>query len=185
MPADLWFTLEFIGIVVAVAILVYGIAKFDVRPIVAAGMLAGTAWMVAAWSNSLEGPYERLTLLTLRVRIIDARTGKPIHGATVNVVGEDASGSPKSYPVPTAVDRVADGPNSELVRLSLIAEQRIGGSLVDRCCRPETDVELVDQRLEIVAAGYRPWRGSLMELLPEGWPSTAEEHAVVVEMERR
>ncbi|HET6883849.1 MAG TPA: hypothetical protein VFI31_27090 [Pirellulales bacterium] len=185
MPVDLWFTCEFVAFIIAAVITVYGIIKLDARLVVAAAVLGGVAWLLAAWMNSFDEPYAQLVLVTVRLRLTEAGTGRAVAHATVSVAGADESGEPAMYLAPASFCHSADDPAEDGLRVSLMVQQRIEGSLCEQYRRPAGCTELVDQRLEIAAQGYETWRGTLKQLFPTGLPDSTEQLRIVIQMRPR
>jgi hypothetical protein len=182
---DPWLAAESIGILVAAGLLVYGVAKLNVRFVVAAGGLAALTWLVAAWTNEDKTIYERIDYVTLRLRPVDAASDESVRGVTVQVAGPTDAGRSAVYRLPTSVERSADAAAAGVIRVSLFVKRRTSGSLIDRYRHPEATSEIEDQNLEIVAPGYRPWHGSLKQLLADDRSSTTPRSPLVIEMHRR
>jgi hypothetical protein len=179
MPADLWLAVGFIAFVVAASLVVYGVWKIDVRPLAAGAVLAGLVWLGVACTSSTE--WVSRELVTLRLRPVDAETRVLIADAVVQAVEvSDAQGS-AACRLPVRLDARSD--DDAALAVSLVVELTVRGSLVEQYKEPAAHSRVADQNLEITAPGYRPWRGTLAQLLPDGWPTGAAEAPVTIELQ--
>jgi hypothetical protein len=167
MPADFWAVVVFLGVVVAASLLVCGVWKLDVRLLAGGAVLAGALWLGLGCTN----PDEWLSheVVTLRLRPVDAVSGEMVADAVVNAGEPPGRERSAAGRLPARPDARPDGSAAALA-VSLVVELRVKGSLVEQYQQPAACSEATDQLLEITAPGYRPWRGRLARLLPEGWP---------------
>ncbi len=176
MP-DLWLAVESFGILAAIALLAYGVAKIKARFVVAGGILAALMWLAAGLSN--ETQYEQLDYVTLPVRAVDAATSQAVHEVAVHVV--DAG---TRYRLPATAARSSDGTATDVLTVSVFVKRKVSGSLLDRRRSPETTSELEDQDIELTAPDYVTWRGSLRQMLADTPRDAVPQAPLVIEMRR-
>ena len=177
MPADFWAVVEFLGFVVAASLLVFGAWKLDMRLLAAGAALAGVAWLGIAFTTSDE--WTTPELVTLRLLPIDALRREVVAGAVVDATEMSDTGSSATCRLPVRPEEPS-GRNGPVLAVSLVVERQIEGSLVEQHNDPLAHTRVVDQTLEITAPGYRPWRGTLAELLPGGRPTEVESPIAIV-----
>lgn len=183
MSDGFWLIVELFGLLAAAALAAYSIIKLNPRAMMAAGTVGFCTWLLAGILSETEDPFERLGLLTLRVRVVDAETDEAVRGATIYVVATSESSGTTTYRLPASAV-AADDEDPEVLTVSLFAQRRLSGSLYEQLRNPSATSQVVDQQLEIVAPGYQRWRGTLHQLLPDGWPTSAEPRRVVVALRR-
>jgi len=169
MPADLWLAVGFLGVVVAAALLVCGVWKIDVRLLAAGAVLAGLVWFGIACTNTVK--WTSHEFVTLRLRPVDASSREMIEAAVVEAVEVSDAGRSAACRLPTRLHARA-GKTTGVLEVSLVVELEVEGALVEQYYEPGARARVADQDLEISAPSYRPWRGTLRQLLPEGWPAT-------------
>ncbi|HEV3344367.1 MAG TPA: hypothetical protein VG125_28585 [Pirellulales bacterium] len=179
MSADFWLAVELLGFVLAASLLVWGVWKVDVRPLAAGAALAGLVWLTLACTGTAEWiSYE---LVSLRLRPVDAESHELIADAVVETVEPSDGERSTASRLPATVEVRSDG--GTFLAVSLMVELQVKGSLVEQYYEPGAHSRVADQELQILAPGYRPWRGTLTQLLPDGWPTTPAEAPIVVELE--
>jgi hypothetical protein len=183
MPANLSLAVEFLGFVVAVSLVVFGVWKLDVRFLAAGVMLAGLVWVWVACSSADESI--RHELLMLHLRPVDATTGETVAGAVVEAIESPESAPRQIYRLPATTGRSSEEKAPTDLAVLLVVELHLTGSLVEQRRQPQAHIEAVEQRLQITAPRYRPWNGTLTELLPSGWPTTPlSDMPITVELRR-
>lgn len=178
MSDALTLSFELAAFGIAALLAVYAIWKLDIRPMLAGAALAASAWTLAGCISEPRQPYQRLGLITLRLRPIDALTGERLNGLTVDVIAPDDTGELASWRQPVTANHA----DKSLVDLSLIIEQEIQGSPWQQFWRPADCIGMNDQQIEFSAPGHQPWRGSLKELLGNRWPMAADEPPLNIEL---
>lgn len=176
MSADITLICELAAFAIAAVLAVYAILKLDVRPLLAGGVLAASAWVLAGCVTEAQQPFERLTVLTLRLRPVDVVTGERVSGVTVDVIAPDDSGKAVRWRLPAT----PEGADNVVLTVSLFIQQEIRGSLWEQYWHPAACTRVGDQQIEIRAPGYQPWRGTLKQLLPEA----ADEPPTVIKLLR-
>jgi hypothetical protein len=180
MPADFWAVVEFLGFVVAAALFVFGVWKLDVRLLAAGAVLAGIAWLGIALTTADE--WSRPELITLRLRPMDAFSGEVVADAVVHAIERSDTGSSATCRLPVRLQEPSDQSGPDMA-VSLVVELQIRGSLVEQHNDPMAHARIVDEALEITAPGYRPWRGTVTELLPSGRPRVQMERPIAIELQ--
>lgn len=176
MPDLLILSLEVAAYTIAAGLAAYAIVKLDVRPLWMGGVLAAAAWMFAGSVSRPQEPYQRQGLVTLRLRPVDEATGEGVPEISAAAIAPDDAGEDVFWRLPVAVDAA----DKSVVRVAVIVQEEINGSPWEQFWRAAQCVRVLDQQLMITAAGHRPWRGRLMELLPEG----VDPSPVVIELRR-
>jgi hypothetical protein len=183
MPIDPWLAIESVGFLIALALVVYGVAKLDIRLMATGGVVAGTVWLLAAWSSYYEkAESERRDCKTLHIRVVDQATSTAVRGARIQVVALDDTGQEIHYRLPATTGNAADGTPSDTITVSLFVNYQVRGSLIDQFRHADSCLVLDDQMIEVVAPSYSPWRGSLKQLLSDDRQSAAAETPIVIEM---
>jgi hypothetical protein len=180
MPADFWAVAEFLGFVVAAALFVFGVWKLDVRLLAAGATVAGIAWLGIAFTTA--GEWRRPDLITLHLRPVDAIRRELVADAVVHGIERSDTGPSARYRLPIRLEEPSDQ-NAPDLAVSLVVELQIKGTLVEQYNNPIAYIQIVDEALEITAPGYRPWRGSVTELLPSGWPRRKPEGPIAIELQ--
>jgi hypothetical protein len=180
MSDALTLSLELAALTAAAALVVYAVVKLDVRPLLAGGALAISAWMLAGWFSEAPRPYTRPGLRNLRLRPVDAVSGESVRGLTANVLAPDDTGQIAAWRLPA----VADENDGAIATITLFVQEEISGSSWAQARRPADCIRIDDQRLEIAAPGYEPWRGGLKQLLSEREPADAGDNPIVIELRR-
>lgn len=169
----------------AVAAVAVGIARVNVRLVGGGCAVAGAIWLGCGWLTENEEADSIYQVVTLRLRAIDAATGAAVANIAANAHASAEGSEPVSYRLPASVVGPAGPDNGEILLVSIIVEVRLSGSLVDRMRDPAAHAELIDQTIEFNAAGYRPLRRTLSQLLPAGWPyAKLTDAPIEVELER-
>lgn len=176
MPDLLILGLELAAYTVAAGLAAYAIVKLEVRPLLMGGVLAAAAWMIAGCVSRPQEPYQRQVLVMLRLRPVERASGEGVPGVNVAAIAPDDAGEDVFWRLPVTVDAA----DKSVVRVAVIVEEEISGSPWEQFWRAAQCVRVLDQQLVITAAGYRPWRGRLTELLPQG----VEPSPVVIELRR-
>lgn len=180
MSDALILTCEAAAFAFAATLVVYAIVKLDERPMLAGAALAALAWLMAGCLSQPPEPYQRLGLITLRLQPLDAVTDESVSGAIVAVIAPGETGELVAWRLPVKPDAVDRG----ILTVPLFVQREIHGSPWEQFRRSAECVRTADQQIEISAPGYRPWRGSLTELLPEGGREAADEAAIVINLWR-
>jgi hypothetical protein len=153
---------------VAVAGVAAGIARVDVRLVAGGCAVAGAIWLGCGWLS--ENDESSFRVVTLRLHVTGAATGEALPEVAVSARASEEGSEPVFYRLPSSIVGRSGLENGEILLVSIIAEVRLVGSLVDRLRDPPANAALVDQEIEFTADGYQPLRRSLSQLLPEGWP---------------
>lgn len=176
MPDLLILGLELAAYSIAAGLAAYAIVKLDARPLLMGGVLAAAAWMLAGGVSRPREPYQRLGLVTLRLRPVEKATGEGVPGISAAAIAPDDAGEDVFWRLPVAIDAA----DKSVVRVAVIVQEEIYGSPWEQFWGAAQGVRVLDQQLVITAAGYQPWRGRLTELLPEG----VDQSPVVIELGR-
>jgi hypothetical protein len=185
MSADASFAVEFLGFVIAVSLVAFGVWKLDIRLFGAGATLAGLTWLCVSWSSPIE--WTGHELITLRVRPVDSATGESVAGAVFEQTETTVATGRSAHRLPTKIqdEKDPEGDVASVVVMSLAVEVHVTGSLHEQRQQPQAHVEVVNQRLQITAPRYRPWRGGVKELLPRGWPATiSPDKSITIRLER-
>ncbi|HWB11084.1 MAG TPA: hypothetical protein VG826_17785 [Pirellulales bacterium] len=177
MSADLWAVVEFVGFVGAASLFACGVWKLDMRLLAAGALLAGLVWFGLGCTNTDE--WTSHEVVTLRLRPVDATSGEMVADAVIKSVDRSQPGTWASFRLPAGRDAPPDG-SAAFLAVSLVVELRVQGSLVEQYHEPAICTEVTDEVLQITAPGYRPWRGTLLQLLPKGWPIASLDNSPIV-----
>lgn len=182
MSAELTLAIELSAFAVAASLAGYGIYKLDVQPLLAGGLLAGAAWMLAGLLAESDEAFTRLDVVAVRLRLVDAVSGQSLNGATVAVIAPDDTGKLVAWRLPATRDKA----DASVLVVSLFVQRELRGSLWRQARYPEECSSVVDQQIEIGLPGYRSWQGSLKQLLTETSTSVdaTKGPPIVIEMQR-
>lgn len=167
IPAELTTLTVAVGIV----LLVIGILRIQARWLAAAAALLATATLLALFAD--DEPWQTFEVVSLRVRITDAATGRPIISARARI--EDPSGKPTS---------VSSGGTDGGVLVSALVEAAGKGSLGASLPPKAPRVEVDGYHITVEAKGYRRWQMPLARLLPPDWPLNSSTGIIEVSLER-
>jgi hypothetical protein len=115
-----------------------------------------------------DGQSTTLEVLTLRVRPVDAESGKTIGDAVATIVRDDRSPDrpPPQPAVPRATDAelsIASTSADGAIIVSALIEAKVRGTLWAQLRRPRLDMS--GYELVVEAPGYQAWRAALNEIL--------------------
>ena len=158
-------------LVLALAAVAVGMARVNVRLVAGGCAVAGAIWLGCGWL--IENDDASYRVVTLRLRAIDAATGAIVQNVAASAQASVEGSEPVVYGLPSSLVGPTESGNGEFLLVSIIVEVRLSGSLIDRMRDPAANAKLADQTVEFNAAGYRPLRRSLSQLLPPGWPNAS------------
>jgi hypothetical protein len=181
---DFLSAVAFAGFVVAIALVVIGIWKLDMRLVMAGGFFAGAVWLAIGWTTPLPARWPQDHLVTLRLRPVDAATGEFLAGTDCEQI-ETRSSPPRTYRLPHKSDDDSREDAAKVIAVSMVIELNLTDSLREQLQQPEAHVEIVNESLQVTAPGYRPWHGDLKDLLPPSWTASAPtDEPITIELER-
>ncbi|MGH7194597.1 MAG: hypothetical protein ACREJM_13855, partial [Candidatus Saccharimonadales bacterium] len=140
-----------------IVLLVVGVGRIQLRWLAAGGALFALATLLALLGD--EEPWHTVEAVSLRVRTIDAATGRPVTPTRVQIEGADGK--------PSSVSTV--GQNGQVL-VSAMVETIGNGSLGAHLQPGARLVDLQGYQLQVEAQGYRPGSTPLGDLLPRDWP---------------
>ncbi len=158
-------------VVVGIMLLVLGVARLRLRWLAAGAALLSMAALLALLAD--DEPWKTIEVVNLRVRAIDASTGRSVTPVGARVL-DGADGTSASI---STTDR------GGVVLVSAVVEASGNGSLRQLFKREAESTKADGYRLQIEADGYRPWQAPLAEVLPRQWPVVVPKDVVEIRLE--
>lgn len=157
-------------VMIGMVMLVVGIVRIRVRWLAAAAAL----WLIATLVLLLadDEPWQIIEVVSVRVRAIDATTGRAVTPDSARIEGAD--GEPHSV---STVHR-----NAVVVVSAVVAAEGTGS--ISRWLRGNAAATVNAYQLVVEAEGYRISKTPLAQLLPRDWPLNSPEGIVEIGLER-